>query len=274
MSFTADVVSLAAIQTTEPTEGAVMPKKLLLSIAAALAAFSLAACGADGDESASEETEQGQQGEQAMPEPELDNIPDVVAVVNDREISGEAFAESYEAQFQQLAMQSQMTGEEPNQDELKSQALEMMINSELLTMEAEEQGFSSSEEDVDELLSTMAEENGMESGEALMKEFEAQGLSKERVREDLHKEVLIQQVIEDLDVAEPTDDELQEMYDQQVEQLEAMNEQVEEDQAQEVPPFEEMEEQLTEQATMEKENEVLSGLLEELREQADIETHL
>ena len=45
------------------------------------------------------------------------------------------FAESYEAQFQQLAMQSQMTGEEPDQDEL-NQALEMMINSELLTMEA------------------------------------------------------------------------------------------------------------------------------------------
>ena len=44
-----------------------------------------------------------------------------------------------------------MTGEEPDQDELKSQALEMMINSELLTMEAEDQGFSSSEEDVDEL---------------------------------------------------------------------------------------------------------------------------
>lgn len=250
-----------------------MPKKLLLSIAAALAAFSLAACGADGDETASEETEQTQQGEQAQPEPELENIPDVVAVVNDREISGEAFAESYKAQFQQLAMQSQMTGEEPNQDELKSQALEMMINSELLTMEAEEQGFSSSEEDVDELLATMAEENGMEP-DALMEEFETQGLNKDRVREDLHKEVLIQQVIEGLDVAEPSDDELQEMYDQQVEQLEAMNEQVEEDQAQEAPSFEEMEGQLTEQATMQKENEALSSLLEELREQADIETHL
>ena len=251
-----------------------MPKKLLLSIAAVLAAFSLAACGADDDEAASEETQQSQQGEQAMPEPELDNIPDVVAVVNDHEISGEAFAESYKAQFQQLTMQSQMTGQEPNQDELKSQALEMMINSELLTIEAEAQGFSSSEEDVDELLATMAEENGMESSEALMEEFEAQGLSKERVREDLHKEVLIQQVVEDLDVEEPTDEELQEMYDQQVEQLEAMNEQVEEDQAQEVPAFEELEPQLTEQATMQKENEAISGLLDDLRADAEIETHI
>ncbi|GAA4118343.1 SurA N-terminal domain-containing protein [Enteractinococcus coprophilus] len=255
-------------------EGAVMPKKLLLSIAAVLAAFSLAACGADGEDAASEGTDQSQQGEQAMPEPDVENIPDVVAEVNGREISGEAFAESYEAQFQQLSMQAQMTGQEPNQDELKSQALDMMINSELLTMEAEDQGLSSSEEDVDELLATMAEENGLESSDALMEEFESQGLSQERVREDLHKEVLIQQVVEDLDVKEPTDDELQEMYDQQVEQLEAMNEQLEEDQAQETPSFEEMEPQLTEQATMQKENEAISGLLDELREQAEIETHI
>ena len=251
-----------------------MPKKLLLSIAAVLAAFSLAACGADGDEAAPEETEQNQQGEQAMPEPELENIPDVVAVVNGQEISGDAFAESYDAQFQQLTMQAQMTGQEPNQDELKSQALDMMINSELLTMEAEDQGFSASEDDVDDLLATMAEENGLESRDALMEELEAQGLSQERIREDLHKEVLIQQVVEDLDVKEPTDDELQEMYDQQVEQLEAMNEQLEEDQAHEAPSFEEMEPQLTEQATMQRENEAISGLLDELREQADIETHI
>lgn len=251
-----------------------MPKKLLLSIAAVLTAFGLSACGADGDESASEDAEQSQQGEQAAPEPELDNIPDVVAEINDREITGEAFAENYEAQFQQLSMQAQMTGEQPNQDELKSQALEMMINSELLVMEAEEQGFSSSEEDVDEFLATMAEENGMESTDALMQEFEAQGLSKDRVREDLHKEVLIDQVVETIDVEKPTDDELQQMYDQQAEQLEAMNEQVEEDQAQEVPSFEEMEPQLSEQVTMQKENEAISGLLDELREDAEIKTHI
>lgn len=251
-----------------------MPKKLLLGIAALLTAFGLSACGADGDEQATDDAEQSQQGEQAMPEPELENIPDVVAVINDREISGEAFAENYEAQFQQLSMQAQMAGQEPNQDELKSQALEMMINSELLVMEAEEQGFSSSEKDVDELLTTMAEENGLESSDALMQEFETQGLTKERVREDLHKEVLIDQVVETIDIEKPTDEELQEIYDQQVEQLEAMNEQVEEDQAQEVPSFEDMKSQLSEQATMQKENEAISELLDELREQADIETHL
>jgi len=252
-----------------------MPKKLLLSIAAVAAAFSLAACGADGDDADTDDAAQSQeQGEQAMPEPELDDIPDVVAVVNGEEISGESFSENYESQYQQLTMQAQMTGEEPDQEELKSQALDMMINSELLVAKAEDEGFSASEDDIDEYLDSMAEENGLESADALQEEFEAQGLSEDRVREDIQKEVLIEQVIDTIDIPEPSDDELQEIYDMQVEQLEAMNEQVEEDQAQEVPSFEELEPELEEQAVAQKENEAVTELLEDLREDADIETHI
>src|SRR5690625_1889848 len=252
-----------------------MPKKLLLSIAAVAAAFSLAACGADGDDADTDDAAQSQeQGEQAMPEPELDDIPDVVAVVNGEEISGESFSENYESQYQQLTMQAQMTGEEPDQEELKSQALDMMINSELLVAKAEDEGFSASEDDIDEYLDSMAEENGLESADALQEEFEAQGLSEDRVREDIQKEVLIEQVIDTIDIPEPSDDELQAIYDMQVEQLETMNEQVEEDQAQEVPSFEELEPELEEQAVAQKENEAVTELLEDLREDADIETHI
>lgn len=252
-----------------------MPKKLLLSIAAVAAAFSLAACGADGDDADTDDAAQSQeQGEQAMPEPELDDIPDVVAVVNGEEISGESFSENYESQYQQLTMQAQMTGEEPDQEELKSQALDMMINSELLVAKAEDEGFSASDDDIDEYLDSMAEENGLESADALQEEFEAQGLSEDRVREDIQKEVLIEQVIDTIDIPEPSDDELQEIYDMQVEQLEAMNEQVEEDQAQEVPSFEELEPELEEQAVAQKENEAVTELLEDLRDDADIETHI
>lgn len=252
-----------------------MPKKLLLSIAAVAAAFSLAACGADGEDGDTDDAAQSQEQDgQAMPEPELDDIPDVVAVVNGEEISGESFSKNYESQYQQLTMQAQMTGEEPDQEELKSQALDMMINSELLVAKAEDEGFSASEDDIDEYLASMAEENGLESADALQEEFEAQGLSEDRVREDIQKEVLIEQVIDTIDIPEPSDDELQEIYDMQVEQLEAMNEQVEEDQAQEVPSFEELEPELEEQAVAQKENEAVTELLDDLRDDADIETHI
>ena len=254
-----------------------MPKKLLLSLAAATAALTLAACGADGeDEGAAEDAGQSeQQGQQAMPEPDLEGIPDVVAEVDGEEITGDEFSESYEAQFQQLSMQSQMTGEEPDQDEIKQQALDMMVNSELLVMDAEEQGFSASDEDVDEYLSTMAEENGLDSTDALVEQFEEQGLDEERVREDVHKEVLMEQVIETIDAEEPSEDEVKEMYYMQVEQLEAMNEQAgEEGEEQEVPSFEELKPDLEEQAAQQKENEAVEAHLDDLREDADIETHL
>lgn len=258
-----------------------MPKKLLLSLAAAAAAFTLAACGADGEEeggtdnAAQSEQQGGQQGEQSMPEPDLEDIPDVVAEVNGEEISGETFSTNYEAQFQQLAMQSQMTGEEPDQEELKQQSLDMMINSELLVMDAEEQGFTADESDVDEYISTMAEENGLESSDELVKQFEEQGLDEEQVRDDVHKEVLMEQVIETIDAEEPSEDDLQEMYDTQVEQIEAMNEQAgEEGQQQEVPSFEELKPDLEEQAAQQKENEAVQAHLDGLREDADIETHI
>src|SRR5699024_5733633 len=192
---------------------------------------------------------------QEMPEPDLDNIPDVVAEVNGEEISGETFSENYESQYQQLAMQAQMTGEEPDQDELKQEALDMMINSELLVTEAEDEGYTASEDDVDEYISDMAEENGMDSSDDLMKQFEQQGLELDLIREDIHKEVLMGQVVETIDSDEPTDDELHEMYDTQVEQLEAMNEQAEDGEEQDVPSFDELKPDLEEQATQQKETE-------------------
>lgn len=252
-----------------------MPKKLLLSLAAAAAALTLAACGAEGEEDTKDEAAQSQQqGQEAMPEPDLEGIPDVVAEVDGEEISGDAFSKNYEAQFQQLSMQSQMTGEEPDQDAIKKQALEMMINSELLVNEADEEGYTASDKDVDEYLSTMAEENGMDSSDALVKQFEEQGLDEERVREDIRKEVLMEQVIETVDSEEPSEDDLQEMYDTQVDQLETMNEQMEEGQEQEVPSFEDMKPDLEEQAAQQKENEAVQAHLDGLREDAEIETHI
>src|SRR5699024_6181180 len=134
-----------------------------------------------------------------MPEPDLEGIPDVVAEIDGEEISGDEFSKNYEAQFQQLSMQSQMTGEEPDQEEIKQQALEMMINSELLVNEADEEGCTATDEDVDENVDTGAEENCRDSSDDLVEQIEEQGLDEERVREDIRKEVLMVQVMETVD---------------------------------------------------------------------------
>src|SRR5699024_7522952 len=120
----------------------------------------------------------------------------------------------------------------------------------------------------------MAEENGMDSSDDLMEEFENQDLDEDQVRQDVHKEVLMHQVVETIESEEPTDDDLKEMYDTQVEQFEAMNEQAEDGEEQEVPSFEELKPDLEEQASQQKENEAVEKHLDELREDADIETNI
>src|SRR5699024_7117759 len=171
-----------------------MPKKLFLGLAAAVAAFSLAACGGDGDDAKDDAAQTEQQDGQERPEPDLDNIRDVVAEAKGGEISGATGSANYESQDQQLATQAQMTGAEPDPDALKQEALDMTINSEVLATEAEDEGYTASEDDVDEYISDMAEENGMDSSDDLMKQFEEQGLDEDQVREDIHKEVLMDQV--------------------------------------------------------------------------------
>src|SRR5699024_8553414 len=132
-----------------------MRKKTLLGAALAITLFGVTACGDAGEETGSSEqsTEQqlpeqdGQDPEQPeMPEPDLEGIPDVVAEVNGQEIDKEAFEAAYQGQFQQMVMQAQMTGEEIDQDQLKSSTAESLVGNELLTQEANSREITASEE--------------------------------------------------------------------------------------------------------------------------------
>ncbi|SDI00619.1 SurA N-terminal domain-containing protein [Alteribacillus persepolensis] len=259
-----------------------MSKKWLLSAAFAISISMLAACGGDegeegngGEENAQEETEQGEgQGEgqgqeQAeMPEPDIDSVPDVVAEVNGESITKEEFTTTYESQFQRAAMQSQMTGQEVDQDQLKQQVAEGMVGTELLIQEAGDRGFEASEEDVNQLVDELVEQNGMESQDDLFAAFEEQGMSEDEIMSQIETQVKIDQLIaEEAGDVEPTEEELQEAYDQTTAQQEQMG-------VEDIPSFEEMKADLTEQVKMQKENEAAQTLIEQLREDADVTVHV
>src|SRR5699024_9037126 len=73
-----------------------------------------------------------------MPEPDLEGMPDIVADVNDGEVTKEDFEATYQQQFQQMAMQAQMSGQnmdEIDQDELKEQTADGLVGQELLMQE-------------------------------------------------------------------------------------------------------------------------------------------
>ncbi|MDQ0298442.1 peptidyl-prolyl cis-trans isomerase SurA [Salibacterium salarium] len=273
-----------------------MNKKWLLSLFLAVFVSVIAACG-NGDESEGENSEgsdtqeeetdgesegTSEDGEAASedggstetPEPDLEGTPDVVAEVNGEEITKDEFETSYEGQFQQAAMQSQMTGQELDQDQLKQQVAESLISTELLTQEANNRDIEASQEEIDNTVSDLVEQNNLESKDAFLSTLEEQqGMSEEDVMSQVELQVKMEKLIsEEAGDIEPTEEELQEAYDQVTAQQEQMS--GEDGEEVEIPSFEEMKPDLKEQVKTQKESEASQTLVEDLREDADITNNL
>jgi peptidyl-prolyl cis-trans isomerase SurA len=263
-----------------------MRNKWLLSLSLSLLVLLIAACGSDEDNSAEDNNDESETQEESadgdgqapdagteqaeMPEPDLEDIPDVVAEINGEEISKDEFETTYVGQFQQAMMQAQMTGQEVDQDQLKQQTAEALIGQTLIIQEAENQGFEASEEDVEETLDEIVEQNGLESQDDFFAALEEQGITEDEVRVDLETQVKVDALIAsesgDMD---PTEEELEELYEVYTT---SMEQQQGEDA--EIPSFEEMEPQIAQQIVAEKETEVYQTLIEELQAEADITNNL
>lgn len=222
------------------------------------------------EEGAAEEGAAAEGQEQAeAPEPDLEGIPDVVAEVNGTEIDKASFEEAYQAQFQQAAMMSQMSGEELNQDDLKKQVADGLVNQELLIQEADNRELGANDDEKNEMITELTESNGMESEDDLYAAFEEQGMDKDQVMEQVELQIKVDKLIaEETGEVKPSEDELQELYDQQVKQLEQMETE------EEPPSFDEMKPQLEKQVVSQKEGEAAQGLVEKLKEDAEVEVHV
>lgn len=244
-----------------------MPLKRSLTAISLAVVMVLTGCASEGGEQ--DPVDAPTSPEAGGPEVDLDDIPEVVAEVNGEEISRDEFVQAYESELQQAAMMQQTTGEEPDQEALKQQAVQMLINNRLLTQAATEAGIEATDEDIDTTLEEIATQNGMASVDELFAALAEQGMSEEEIRDEAAAQYQLTTYIEQAtDVSEPSDDELQEQYDLLVEQQEGMEE------AEEIPPFEEIRDQLAEQAVSEERNAATQGLLEELQEQGDVTIHL
>ena len=181
---------------------------------------------------------EGEGGMQA-PEADLEGVPDVVAEVNGEEITRDEFAADYESQLQQAAMMQQQSGEEVNQDELKQQVAQTMVDNRLLTQAADEAGIEPTEEDVRQEAADQFQVLGYIESEA--------------------------------DISEPSDEELRQQYDDYVAQMEQSGQGGE---GGEVPPFEEMRDQLAQQAVTQQQNAAAEEILTGLREEGNVTINL
>src|SRR5690625_6156096 len=113
-------------------------------------------------------------------------------------------------------------GEDVDQAELKQQVAQQLVNNHLLVQTAEAAGISASDDDVASELEELAQANGLESTDELLEALEAQGMTEDQVRQDIANQYQIDTYLEDkIDISEPTEEELQEQYDDIVEQLQA-----------------------------------------------------
>ena len=199
-------------------------------------------------------------------EADVSDVPEVVATVNGTEITKDDFVQTYQSQYQQMAMQQQAGGQAPDEEQLKTQVAEQLVNNELLRQGAEDAGIKATDKDIDTILDEIAKQSGLGSGDEVVSALEQQGISAEQVRQDAASQFAITTYIEqEADIAEPSDEELKAQYDAMVEQQSAAG-----GSAEEVPSFEEMKDQLAQQATMQQQNEAATEIAGKLRESGDV----
>ena len=242
----------------------------------AAALLALTACGggdSESDASGSEEqsSESPSTESEQGPQPDLEGIPEVVAEVNGEEVTREEFVSTYESQFQQAAMQAQMGGEAPDEDALKQQVAEGLVETELLRQEAEERGISVDDQEVEDKLTELAQQNQLESAQAFLDALEEQGIAEDQARSQIETQVLVEGLVADeAGEVEPTEQELRDLYAQVKKQQAQAGQQA----GQQIPPYAKVKAQLEQQAVAQEQGRIAQELVDELRKDADITMNL
>jgi len=184
----------------------------------------------------------------------------VVARVNGEEITGRDLNTSIEQFYQAAAAQGEdISGPEVAAD-IRSQALEVLVNTTLLRQAAKEQGIEVSTESVTERLNNIQTEIGGE--EALQARITELGLTRADLEEDIKEEIVIQVLLDSL-FAETgifvTDEEIQGVYEAAGGVDEGL------------PPLETVRDQIEVQVRGTKEQEVINTYLDTLKTDAEIE---
>ncbi len=288
-----------------------LSKKWIVSLALAVSVSVMTACGGDeasddqegqSNDSQQEETNEennenssnedgGNEGEtaQEMPDPDLSDIPDVVAEVNGEEISKNEFESVYVSTLNNYAAQGMNIQEQDEngemQEQIQQQTVDQLIGQKLLIQEADNQDITASEEEIDEELTSLKEQFG--SDEQFQEALDSEGVSEDELQSDIEQQVKVNKLVEnETGDIEVTDEEVEEMYNQMVqaqgggegeegsEESEDGGSEEDGSSESETPSLEEMRPQIEQQITSQKQNEQVQSLVDQLREEGDVTVNL
>ncbi len=192
---------------------------------------------------------------------------EVVAVVNGKDIVNSELELSVQ-QFSQAAVAQGIDLANPEAvAEIRTQALEVLVNTELLKQVAAEKGITVTDEDVEERLTVIKESLGGE--EVLAERMAELGIEASKLEKDVHDELVIQQLLDEVFVdadVNVTEEEILAVYD---EGLESFN--INSDGEGEFPALEEVRDVIIEQVQAPKEQAAIDAYLSKLKEAAEVE---
>ncbi|WP_165354378.1 SurA N-terminal domain-containing protein [Nocardioides glacieisoli] len=253
-----------------------MRTRSALGLVAAASLLVLSACGSSSDDASSDKDASASESPSASADaeagsadgPDLSGIPDVVAEVNGEEVTKDEFVPLFEAAFQQATAEAQTSGQAPDEEQIKQQTAEDLVSTELLTQEAESRGLEVGDDEIDAELEEIAQQSQLASAEELLAAIAENGMSEDQARNQVEMQVLVEKLVEDEDGGTtPSEKELRAIYAQAKEQAAGQ-------QGQKIPPYAQVRDQIAEQARTEQVGKVAQGLVEDLREDADITINL
>ena len=195
---------------------------------------------------------------------EKQRLGEVVATVNGEDITNADLDVSIN-QFEQLAQAQGVDASSPEmQAEIRTQALEVLINTTLLKQAAAEKGIAVTDEEVANRIETITADIGGE--EALTARMQELQLESAQMQDDIKDELMIQALLDTVfaeAAVEVTDEEVQELYDSA--KVQAGGEQ-----AADFPALEEVRDQVEQKIQSSKEQAAVDNYLAELKANADI----
>jgi|SRR5690625_3243578 len=223
-----------------------MKNFLTFSFVLTMTIIILAACSNENSEEPTDETQVSFSDEERV-EPDT-----LVATVNGVEIKGER----YNPIYTQVKMQMAQFGEDISDlDFLKEQTLNVLVEQQLISQDAETLGIEITENEVEDEFATLKEQNE-EQLDGVLEEFD---LTEEEFKIQLRDDLITTEYIESELDTEVTDEEVEGFY----EELREENE--------DIDTLEEMEELIRAQLENQKTQEQLSEKVEDLKESAEIE---
>lgn len=186
-----------------------------------------------------------------------------VATVNGEEISEYDLLVSQEQISAGAVAQGVDVASAEVQTEIRDQALEVLINTELLLQEATKRGITVTDEEVTARYETLLQEVGGE--EVLTERMKDFGITEDILLRDIRNELAIQKLLdvvfeeETIDVSE---EEIVQLYESAGGESAGL------------PALSEVEEQIRQQIIATKEQEIINGFIATLREAAEIEITL